>query len=205
MVGAKDERFKLCLKWAEARGANTHTIVADASVVAGSARLTQHRYASLLMSPEVGALAGPWAPGGADDVDRADEANQDDGQLLAMLRTATAHSKLMNHLVKSWAEGRKANMLVLLPSSGSSADGPVPAGIKGTVQRERLRLLLKQKPGVHSNIFRRTGGDDFGDDAVPDTSVYLERFGGFNWQTKLGPARLAHSGCPPRLRLGREC
>lgn len=57
MAGAKDERFKVLLGWAEARGSNAPTIVPESSNVLEAPFLAQHLYAGLLRSTKTGAAA----------------------------------------------------------------------------------------------------------------------------------------------------
>lgn len=112
-------------------------------------------------------------------------------------RSTRTKAQRQHHLMSFRADGGEDDMLGLLPSSCPSADRPVSLGARGAVQRERLRLVLQQKPGVFSeavreNMRRRTGGDVFGDDEVPDPRLYLERLcrpnrlGGFDRQRNLG-------------------
>lgn len=57
VAGAKDERFKVLLEWAQARDPNEPAVDPAASNVANATRLSQHIYASLLMSTESGTEA----------------------------------------------------------------------------------------------------------------------------------------------------
>lgn len=64
-------------------------------------------------------------------------------------------------------------------------------GVRGALQRERLRQLMAQKPGtiskaVAKNTGRRMGVEVTGDSPAPDPMLYLERFGGCDRQKHLG-------------------
>lgn len=100
------------------------------------------------------------------------------------------------------------DLLGLEPFSGASADGAMSTGVRGAVQRERLRRLRPPRPGAfaaagHVNTPQRMGMGLPDGGGVPGPRLCLGRFGGVRPSAELGVARV--TGCGrPSLRLARE-
>ena len=111
--------------------------------------------------------------------------------MAALLKAMSAQTRAFNSLMARDREGADGDMLGLLPSS--DIDSPQPSGVRGALQRERLRLALQTTPGVfsiavQSNMRRRMGLPEglAASTQPPDPQLHLERFGGYDRQKTLG-------------------